>query len=69
MTQPKTAKKSGRKTMKKAPVEAVAFDDEAQRFYEKYGFVALPVTPLPGNASVFIRRIKQMRGLGLWRLS
>lgn len=44
-------------------VEVVALDDEAQGFYEKYGFVALPAAP--GERTHLYLPIKQIRQLDL----
>lgn len=46
-------------------VEVVALDDEAQRFYEKYGFTALPAIPPPGERAHLYLSLKQIRKLGL----
>lgn len=45
-------------------VEVVALDDEAQGFYEKYDFSALPSTP-PGERVHLYLPLKKIRKLGL----
>jgi len=46
-------------------VEVVAIDDEAQGFYEKYGFVALPTDPTSDERTHLYLPTKTIRQLGL----
>ena len=46
-------------------VEVVALDDTAQRFYEKYDFVALPTSPPPGERVRLYLPLKKIRKLDL----